>query len=79
MPAHLGRGACHILWGAVLRCAFSRTESGCDPIAPLGSDGEDEVIECHAEPVAAGDFSSDVVVAAPEILHEGMASGEDPG
>ena len=31
-----------------------------------------------AEPVVAGDFGSDVVVAAAEILHEGMTGGRDP-
>jgi hypothetical protein len=41
----------------------------------LGSDGEREVVECHAEPVAAGDFGSDVVVTAAEVLHEGMTGG----
>ena len=49
-----------------------------DPHAPLSSDGEHEVVECHPEPVAAGDFGSDVVVAAAEVLHEGVTGGEDP-
>jgi len=43
-----------------------------------GSDGEREVVECHAEPMVAVDFGSDVVVAAAEVLHEGMTGGEDP-
>jgi hypothetical protein len=34
-----------------------------------------EVVECHAEPVVAGDFGSDVVVAAAQVLHEGMTGG----
>jgi hypothetical protein len=44
---------------------------------PLGSDGEREVVECYAEPVRAGDFGSNVVVAAAEVLHEGMTGSED--
>jgi hypothetical protein len=43
-----------------------------------GSDGEREVVECRPEPVAAGDFGSDVVVAAAEVLDEGMPGGEGP-
>jgi hypothetical protein len=49
-----------------------------DPDAPLDSDGEREVAGCHAEPRAAGDFDRDAVVAAAQILHEGMTGGEDP-
>ena len=30
------------------------------------------------EPVPAGHFGSDVVVAAAEILHEGVAGGQNP-
>jgi hypothetical protein len=47
-------------------------------IAPLGSDGGREVVERDAEPVVAGNFGSDVVMAAAEILHEGMTGGESP-
>jgi hypothetical protein len=49
-----------------------------DPDAPVGSDGEREVVECRAEPVVAGDFGSDVIVTAAQILHEGVTGGEDP-
>jgi hypothetical protein len=49
-----------------------------DPDARLGSYGEREVVEHDAEPVAAGDFGSDVIVAAAEVLDEGMSGGEDP-
>jgi hypothetical protein len=45
--------------------------------APVGSDGEREVVECRAEPVA-GDFGSDVVVTAAQILHDGVTGGEAP-
>lgn len=31
-----------------------------------------------AEPVVAGDFGSDVVMAAAQVLHEGTAGREDP-
>jgi len=55
-----------------------RTASEHDPDDALDSDGEREVPECHTEPMPAGDFGSDVVVAAAEILHEGMTGGEDP-
>ena len=44
----------------------------------MGSDGEREVVECHAKPVVAGDFGSDVVVTAAQVLHEDVTSGEDP-
>jgi len=42
------------------------------------SDGEREIVECLAEPVPAGDFGSDVVVVAAEVLGEGMSGGQDP-
>ena len=42
------------------------------------SDGGGEVFEGDAEPVVVGDVGSDVVVAAAQVLHEGMAGGEDP-
>ena len=44
----------------------------------MGSDGEREVVECRAEPGAAGDFGSDLVVTAAQILHDGVTGGEDP-
>lgn len=47
-----------------------------DPDALLDSDGEREVIECHAEPVTAADLCSDVVVAAAEVLHEGRPGSQ---
>ena len=62
----------------LLRCAFPGHRRGRDLDAPLDSDGECEVGECHAEPVAARDFGSDVVVAAAEILDEGMTGSQDP-
>ena len=51
---------------------------GHDPDAPLRSDGERELVECHEELAAAGRFGSDVLVAAAEVLHEGMTGGKDP-
>ena len=41
-----------------------------------GSDGEREVVERGLEPVAAGDFGGDVVVAAAQILHERVTGGQ---
>jgi len=46
--------------------------------APARSDGEGEVVEGDAGPVAGRDFGGDVVVAAAQVLHEGMPGGEDP-
>ena len=63
---------------APLRCGFPEERWKHDPDALLGSDGEREVVECHAEPVVAGDFGGNVVVAAAQVLHEGMTGGEDP-
>jgi hypothetical protein len=42
------------------------------------SDGECEVVEGGAEPVAVRDVGGDVVVAAAEVLHERVPGGEDP-
>ncbi len=42
------------------------------------SDGDCQVIESDAEPVAAGDVGGDVVAAAAQVLHEGVTDGEGP-
>ena len=44
----------------------------------LRSDCHSELVEDRAEPVAGGDVKGDVVVAAAQILHEGMTGGQDP-
>jgi hypothetical protein len=36
------------------------------------SDGGRELVECCADPVAGGDVGGEFVVAAAEILNEGM-------
>jgi hypothetical protein len=46
-----------------------------DPDVRLGSNAEREVVECHSELVTGGDFGGDLVVAAAQILHEGMTGG----
>jgi hypothetical protein len=46
-----------------------------DPDVRLGSNAKREVIERHSELVTGGDFGGDLVVAAPQILHEGMTGG----
>ena len=65
------------MWEGTVALWLPRRASEHDPDDLLGSDGEREVVECHAEPVVAGDFGSDVVVAAAQVLHEGMPGGED--
>jgi hypothetical protein len=66
------------LLGALLRCAFPNSLEARLWDAPVSSGGEHHVVECQAEPVQAGGFGSDVVVAAPEVLHEGMTGGQNP-
>jgi hypothetical protein len=41
-------------------------------------DGDGQVIEGDAEPMAIGDAGSDVVVAAAKVLHERVPGGEEP-
>ena len=45
----------------------------------LGSDGEREAVERDAETVTARGLGGDVVMAAAEVLNEGMSSGENLG
>lgn len=52
------------------------TPERCD--AAADSDDEGKVVEDDAKPVAVWGLGGDVVVAAAEILHEGMTWGEDP-
>ena len=44
----------------------------------LRSDCQGKFIEDHAELAAVRDVGGDVILAAAEILHERMPSGEDP-
>jgi hypothetical protein len=45
---------------------------------PSRSDSDGELVEGRAEPVAGGDVSGDLVVAAAQILDERMPGGHDP-
>jgi hypothetical protein len=69
-------GLDYLIWHCCVVPSLNSAEH--DPDAPLDSDGEREVAGCHAEPRAAGDFDRDAVVAAAQILHEGMTGGKDP-
>jgi hypothetical protein len=42
------------------------------------SDGRRKLVEGCAEQVAGGDVGGEFVVAAAEILHEGVIGGQDP-
>jgi hypothetical protein len=67
-----------VLGLAQLRCAFP-CYAGASPQCLAGSDGEGEVVEGDAEPVSTRGLGGDVVVAAAQVLDEGMSCGEDPG
>ena len=42
------------------------------------SDGDGQIVEGDAEPVASLDVGGDVTVAAAQILHKCVTGGEDP-
>lgn len=42
------------------------------------SDGGRELVEGRAEPLTGGDVGGEFIVAAAEILHEGVTGGQDP-
>jgi hypothetical protein len=42
------------------------------------SDGDGQIVEGDAEPVASLDVGGDVTVAAARILQKGVTGGEDP-
>ena len=42
------------------------------------SDGDCQVVEGDAEPLAVGEVGGDVVVAPAKVLHERVTGGEDP-
>jgi len=54
---------------------YAEVSSRC----PAYSHGEGEFVEGDTEAVTSGDLGGDVIVAAAQILHEGMSRGEDPG
>jgi hypothetical protein len=66
-----------VVWRALLRCVIPRLRRSMIGMLRW-SDGGGEVFEGDAEPVVVGDVGSDVVVAAAQVLHQGMAGGEDP-
>jgi hypothetical protein len=41
-------------------------------LTALDSDAGGECVECHAEPVVSGFVGGDFVVAAAQVLHEGV-------
>jgi hypothetical protein len=61
---------------ALLRCAIPVRGQRMITRMPRWSNGDCQVVEGDAEPVAAGGVSGDVVVAAAQVLHEGMTGGE---
>jgi hypothetical protein len=61
--------------GALLRCVIPGRRSIISWMFRW-SEGEREVVEGDAELVAAGGVGRDVAVAAAQVLHEGMTSGE---
>ena len=77
MRAKSSRMLSTVQWGTV---ALRHPWQGQGMITSIlrGSDGSCEVVEGDAEPVVARDVGGDVVVAAAQILHEGMTGREDP-
>ena len=62
--------------GEVHCCVASSWDSaGMIQMSGWVSDAEREVVECHSKLVTGGDFGGDLVVAAAQILHEGMTGG----
>ena len=66
-PANRPRRHCCVAWGQA---------DAAD--APGRSDGEDEFGERGRYPAACPNFRPEFVVAAPQVLHEGVPSGDDP-
>jgi hypothetical protein len=48
-------------------------------VVPATSDSACKVIECYARSAGAGEVRGDVVVAAAQVLHEGVPRSEDAG
>src|SRR6266700_133726 len=67
-----------IIWRGTVALRHACARSRHDHPDGRWSDGEREVVEGDAEPVAAGDVGGDVVMAAAQILHEGVTGGEGP-
>jgi len=61
-----------------LHYAFSAYASQSKVSVLAGSDGEREVVEGDAKPVGARDLGGDVIVAAAQVLYEGMSHSENP-
>jgi hypothetical protein len=67
-----------VVEGALLHCAIPVRGLGMITRMPRSSYGDCQVVERRPSPVVTGDFGGDVVVAAAQILHEGMTGREDP-
>jgi hypothetical protein len=61
---------------ALLRCVDPGQAEGQDS---LGSDRQDQFVECHRHSPVGGLFNRQLVVSAPKVLHEGMSGNDDPG
>ena len=61
--------------GTVALCGVGQAEAAD---VPGRSDGEGEFGERGRHPVACRYFGPEFVVAAPQVLHEGVPGGDDP-
>jgi hypothetical protein len=66
------------VFGAQWRCCVGRFLARLERWPDYSSDCRGELVEGGAELVAGGDVSGDVVVAATQVLHEGVTGGKNP-
>ena len=66
----------NVVYGTVALCHPGQLRSMIPMLC--WSDGDCQVVEGDAEPLAVGEVGGDVVVAAAKVLHERVTGGEDP-
>jgi hypothetical protein len=62
--------------GALLRCVDPRQAEGQHP---LGSDRQDQFVECDCHSPVGGLRNRQLVVSAAKVLHEGVSGDDHPG
>jgi hypothetical protein len=62
--------------GGLLRCCEQTVLALVSPAVCYLSEGQDKLVKRDADPILHGQVGGDRVVAAAQILHEGMSGGD---
>jgi hypothetical protein len=61
------------------RCCIASTHGRLKPRPPPGSDHQGQLVERDSQPPVRQRFSGQLVMSAPNVLHQRMPNDDDPG